>query len=198
MSTMRPNCSASWSSTSAGAGAGRRPTSPAVSSLCARRLRRRLDARRGAHAVADRGDRERPRAIITRNESPDISFDRSINPYRGCEHGCFYCFARPTHAYLGLFARAGFREPAVRQAGRGQTARARTRPPNIGRNRSRSAPIPTPISRSNASTASRADPRNAAEGAPSGRNRHQVGPRPARSRPLAPMASEGLVKVSCR
>ncbi len=45
---------------------------------------------------------ERPRKIITRNTSPDISFDRSINPYRGCEHGCIYCFARPTHAYLGL------------------------------------------------------------------------------------------------
>jgi DNA repair photolyase len=42
------------------------------------------------------------RKIITRNDSPDISFDRSINPYRGCEHGCVYCFARPTHAFLGL------------------------------------------------------------------------------------------------
>ncbi len=42
------------------------------------------------------------RKIIARNDSPDISFDRSINPYRGCEHGCIYCFARPTHAYLGL------------------------------------------------------------------------------------------------
>jgi DNA repair photolyase len=42
------------------------------------------------------------RKIITRNESPDISFDRSINPYRGCEHGCIYCYARPTHAFLGL------------------------------------------------------------------------------------------------
>jgi DNA repair photolyase len=42
------------------------------------------------------------RTIIARNKSPDISFDRSINPYRGCEHGCIYCFARPTHAYLGL------------------------------------------------------------------------------------------------
>ena len=42
------------------------------------------------------------RKIITRNDSPDLSFDRSINPYRGCEHGCVYCFARPTHAYLGL------------------------------------------------------------------------------------------------
>jgi len=42
------------------------------------------------------------RKIIARNDSPDVSFDRSINPYRGCEHGCVYCFARPTHAYLGL------------------------------------------------------------------------------------------------
>ena len=42
------------------------------------------------------------RRIITKNTSPDISFDRSINPYRGCEHGCIYCYARPTHAFLGL------------------------------------------------------------------------------------------------
>jgi DNA repair photolyase len=45
---------------------------------------------------------ERAKTIITRNDSPDISFDRSINPYRGCEHGCIYCFARPTHAFMGL------------------------------------------------------------------------------------------------
>jgi DNA repair photolyase len=42
------------------------------------------------------------RKVITYNDSPDISFDRTINPYRGCEHGCIYCYARPTHAYLGL------------------------------------------------------------------------------------------------
>src|ERR1700756_1514062 len=42
------------------------------------------------------------RKVIPRNDSPDIGFDRSINPYRGCEHGCVYCFARPTHAFLGL------------------------------------------------------------------------------------------------
>ena len=42
------------------------------------------------------------KTIIARNSSPDIHFDRSINPYRGCEHGCIYCFARPAHAYLGL------------------------------------------------------------------------------------------------
>ena len=45
---------------------------------------------------------ERPRSVITKNRSPDLGFDRSINPYRGCEHGCIYCFARPSHAYLGL------------------------------------------------------------------------------------------------
>ncbi len=42
------------------------------------------------------------RTVIARNDSPDVGFDRSINPYRGCEHGCVYCYARPTHAWLGL------------------------------------------------------------------------------------------------
>jgi DNA repair photolyase len=51
---------------------------------------------------------EQARKIITFNDSPDISFDRSINPYRGCEHGCVYCFARPTHAHMGLSAGLDF------------------------------------------------------------------------------------------
>lgn len=46
--------------------------------------------------------RENARTIITRNDSPDLHFNRSINPYRGCEHGCIYCFARPTHSFMGL------------------------------------------------------------------------------------------------
>ena len=46
--------------------------------------------------------RDASKTIIARNTSPDVPFDRSINPYRGCEHGCVYCFARPTHAFLGL------------------------------------------------------------------------------------------------
>ena len=46
--------------------------------------------------------RDASRGIIARNTSPDIGFDRSINPYRGCEHGCAYCYARPTHAWPGL------------------------------------------------------------------------------------------------
>ena len=45
---------------------------------------------------------ERAKTVITRNQSPDVGFDRSVNPYRGCEHGCIYCFARPTHAYWDL------------------------------------------------------------------------------------------------
>ncbi len=58
------------------------------------------------------------RTIITRNQSPDIHFDRSINPYRGCEHGCIYCFARPSHTYLGHSAGLDFetRLYAKRQA----------------------------------------------------------------------------------
>lgn len=51
---------------------------------------------------------EKPRSVITRNDSPDLNFDRSVNPYRGCEHGCIYCFARPSHAYVGLSAGLDF------------------------------------------------------------------------------------------
>lgn len=51
---------------------------------------------------------EKPRTIITRNDSPDLGFDRSVNPYRGCEHGCSYCFARPSHSYMGLSAGLDF------------------------------------------------------------------------------------------
>ncbi len=65
------------------------------------------------------GDEEKPprstqffrdgtRTIIARNNSPDVGFETSINPYRGCEHGCIYCFARPTHEYLGLSAGLDF------------------------------------------------------------------------------------------
>jgi DNA repair photolyase len=56
----------------------------------------------GAGRVATTLSVDATRTIIARNDSPDIGFDRSINPYRGCEHGCIYCYARPSHAYLGL------------------------------------------------------------------------------------------------
>ena len=51
---------------------------------------------------------ETAKTIINFNKSPDIPFDRSINPYRGCEHGCIYCFARPTHSFQGLSAGSRF------------------------------------------------------------------------------------------
>ncbi len=51
---------------------------------------------------------EPARTVLTRNDSPDVPFSQSINPYRGCEHGCIYCFARPTHSYLGLSAGLDF------------------------------------------------------------------------------------------
>jgi DNA repair photolyase len=51
---------------------------------------------------------EKPKTVITKNDSPDLNFDRSINPYRGCEHGCIYCFARPSHSYMGLSAGLDF------------------------------------------------------------------------------------------
>lgn len=52
--------------------------------------------------------RDPTRTILAKNDSPDVGFERSINPYRGCEHGCVYCFARPTHEYLGFSAGLDF------------------------------------------------------------------------------------------
>ena len=60
---------------------------------------------------------ERPRSAITYNRSPDLPFDRSINPYRGCEHGCIYCFARPTHAYLNLSPGLDFETKLIARPG---------------------------------------------------------------------------------
>ncbi|WP_233352213.1 PA0069 family radical SAM protein [Pseudogemmobacter humi] len=62
---------------------------------------------------------ERPRSALTRNRSPDIGFDRSINPYRGCEHGCTYCFARPSHAYLNLSPGLDFETKLIARPGIG-------------------------------------------------------------------------------
>src|SRR6516164_7653773 len=52
--------------------------------------------------------RDNSRSIIASNDSPDVGFEKSINPYRGCEHGCAYCYARPTHEYLGFSAGLDF------------------------------------------------------------------------------------------
>jgi DNA repair photolyase len=62
---------------------------------------------------------ERPRSALSYNTSPDLPFDRSINPYRGCEHGCIYCFARPSHAWLGLSAGLDFETRLIARPGIG-------------------------------------------------------------------------------
>jgi DNA repair photolyase len=64
------------------------------------------------------------RTLITRNRSPDVPFDRSVNPYRGCEHGCIYCFARPSHAYLGLSPGLDFESRIFYKADAGARLRA--------------------------------------------------------------------------
>lgn len=79
---------------------------------------------------------ERARSIINRNASPDIPFDRSINPYRGCEHGCIYCFARPGHAYLGLSPGLDFETRIIAKPNAAECLAA-----EIGRRRYAVAPI---------------------------------------------------------
>ena len=89
------------------------------------------------------------RRIITSNESPDIGFDRSINPYRGCEHGCIYCFARPTHAFLGLSPGLDFETKLFAKINAAEALERELAEPGYqGRAPSPSAPIPIPISRS--------------------------------------------------
>ena len=141
---------------------------------------------------------ENPRNIITRNKSPDICFDRSINPYRGCEHGCIYCFARPTHAYHDLspgldFETELFAKPDAARAARAGAVEARLRaaPIAMGTN---TDPY-QPIEREYADHARHS--RSAARLQPSGRHRHQIGPGAARHRhPGADGGKRDLAKVA--
>ncbi len=80
--------------------------------------------------------RDSSRRMIARNQSPDVPFDRSLNPYRGCEHGCIYCFARPTHAWLGLspgldFETRLFAKPDAAELLRAELANPRYRPATL-------------------------------------------------------------------
>lgn len=70
---------------------------------------------------------EVPRSALVYNTSPDLPFDRSVNPYRGCEHGCIYCFARPSHAYLGLSPGLDFETRLVARPGIGAVLDAELR-----------------------------------------------------------------------
>lgn len=72
---------------------------------------------------------ERPRSAITYNRSPDVPFDRSINPYRGCEHGCIYCYARPSHAWLNLSPGVDFETRLIARPGIAQVLEAELRKP---------------------------------------------------------------------
>ena len=91
---------------------------------------------------------ERAKSIISRHDSPDLNFSQSINPYRGCEHGCIYCYARPSHAYLGLspgldFETRLFAKPDAARLLLGELARPgyRCEPINIGSNTDGYQPI---------------------------------------------------------
>lgn len=90
----------------------------------------------GQPALATQVSFEDARSIITGNDSPDIYFDHSINPYRGCEHGCVYCYARPTHSYLGLSPGLDFETKLVAKRNiaavlRGELARPGYRPTSL-------------------------------------------------------------------
>ena len=63
-------------------------------------------------------------SIISGNDSPDVYFDRSINPYRGCEHGCIYCYARPTHSYLNMSPGLDFETKMIAKRNIAQVLRA--------------------------------------------------------------------------
>lgn len=91
---------------------------------------------------------ERARSIISHNDSPDVPFDQSINPYRGCEHGCIYCFARPSHAYLNLSPGLDFETKLFAKANAAELLRAelakpgyRVSPINLGANTDPYQPI---------------------------------------------------------
>ncbi len=95
---------------------------------------------------------ESAKTVVTRNKSPDFSFDRSINPYRGCEHGCVYCFARPTHAYLGMSPGLDFETKLVAKTNAASLLERELSAPGYPPKPSRLAPTPTPTSRSSATS----------------------------------------------
>src|SRR3954468_1321621 len=91
---------------------------------------------------------ERSRSILSHNDSPDVGFDTSINPYRGCEHGCIYCYARPSHGYLNLSAGLDFETKLFAKTNAAQLLRAelakpgyRVSPINLGANTDPYQPI---------------------------------------------------------
>jgi DNA-binding transcriptional regulator YhcF (GntR family) len=135
------------------------------------------------------------KSILSRNASPDMPFSVSLNPYRGCEHGCIYCFARPTHSYLGLSpgwtSKADFRQGQCARPAAARAGQAGYEP-----NRSRSASTRTLTSPASASASSRARAGGAAGMPAPGRPDHQVLADRARHRHPAPMAAKGQAGVA--
>ena len=126
--------------------------------------------------------RRRARSSRATTRPTSASTARSI-PYRGCEHGCVYCFARPTHANMGLSAGLDFESQAVREAGRAGTARARARRAELFAARDRDRHQHRSVSADRAQIRGDArHPRSARARRPSGRHRHQVGAGDARHR----------------
>ena len=136
------------------------------------------------------------RTIIARNKSPDISFDQSINPYRGCEHGCIYCFARPTHAYLGLSPGVDFESRLFAKPNAAELLAKELRAPGyvpqviaMGTNTDPYQPLETKM------RITRSHPGGAARFPPSRRHRHQIGADPARYRyPVRRWPKQGLAQ----
>jgi hypothetical protein len=91
---------------------------------------------------------DRARGIISTNDSPDVGFEQSINPYRGCSHGCVYCFARPSHAYLGLSPGLDFETKLFYKADAVALLEASSPSPTTSASRLRSASTRTATSRS--------------------------------------------------
>ena len=171
-----PN-SRSRSNASGGAAAARSPTPAAAS-----RPRRGSPSTTAGRAWTN-CRRSRPRStldtsrkVITRNDSPDIGFDRSINPYRGCEHGCVYCFARPTHAYLGLSPGLDFESKLLCQARRAGAAGEGTGGAGLraAHDRDRHQHRSLSADRARAQNHARHS-RSAGARRPSRRHRHQIG-----------------------
>ena len=127
---------------------------------------------------------DRARTIIAHNDSPDIPFDQSINPYRGCEHGCVYCYARPSHGHLGPVGRARLRDQDLRQARGGGAAAAGAGAARLCLQADLARRQHRPLPAAGAPAADHAPGAGGAgRGTPSGRHRHQVGPGHPRHRP---------------
>ena len=89
------------------------------------------DVRRAPASPKTTVTAEEARKILSRNDSPDIPFDVAVNPYRGCEHGCVYCYARPTHSYLGYSPGLDFEARLVAKANAVEALRAEISRPGI-------------------------------------------------------------------